>query len=691
MTPSRSVALNPSSRPATESRKRFYGACIAAVLLFAAAYSNSLRNSFHFDDSHVVEQNVFIRDLANVPRFFRDARTFSSAPQNTVYRPVVTLTLAIDYWMGHGLDPLAFHVTQLTLFALIGVLLVLLYQRLYDSSGQRGWHAWAALFAATLYCVHTGNTQPGNYISARSELLSALGVVGAFVVYLYAPRARRYYFYLLPMIFGALAKNHAVTFAPLLLAYKLLIEERLSLREVVTPAHWRRLIRPVAATLPAFILAALLFRFVEGMNPPGQWYGGGAPLPYLVTEAWVWVRYVAMYFLPVQLTADTDLFPFATFRDPRTWAGVAMLLASIAIVWRASRSDDGRPIAFGIAWFWLAVAPTSSVFPLAEVMNDHRPFLPFIGLNAAVVWAVWLGANRIRERAPASRGRTRILAVVGACVLVIHAACTFQRNRVWRTEETLWADVARKSPENGRGLMNYGLALMKRGDLAGARDLFLRAQQRLPNYSLLEVNLGVVTNALGDPVAAEPHFQRAAALEPNQPKVHFFYARFLVDHGRGPEAVGYLERVLPLSPGNLEARHMLMALYAARGADVALARMAKETLEFVSNDDVARAYASGHMPLQPDRDDYAGWFALGLSRTQTQQHLEAALAYRAAVGRDPKNGDGLNNLGWTLGKLGFFTEAMPVLQQAVAASPGSQLARNNLAWVTSQVNHTAPR
>jgi protein O-mannosyl-transferase len=569
-------------------------------------------------------------------------------------------------------------------------MLVFLYLRLFDSTGERRWHQWAALFAATLYCVHTGNTQPGNYISARSELLSALGVVGGFIVYLYAPRTRRYYLYLVPVIVGTLAKNHAVTFAPLLFAYKLFVEERLSLREILAPRNWRRVARPFVATLPAFILSAAMFRFVEGMNPPGQWYGGGGRLPYLVTEAWVWVRYVGMYFLPVQLTADTDLFPFTTLTNPRTYAGVALLIASLAVVWRASRTANGRPIAFGIAWFWLTVAPTSSIFPLAEVMNDHRPFLPFIGLNAAVVWAAWLVAHRIRERAAMPARRTRMLAGAGIVVLLIHAVSTFQRNKVWRTDEGLWADVVRKSPNNGRGLMNYGLAHMKRGDLAGARDLFLRAQQRLPVYSLLEINLGIVTNALGDPAAAEAHFLRAAALDPNQPKVHFFYARFLIDRGRGPEAISYLERVIPLSPGNLEARHTLMALYAARGAQAPLVRLSRETLNFVSTDDVSRAYVNGQMPLKPDRDDYTGWYALGLSRTQTQQHLEAALGYRVAVARNPANADALNNLGWTLGKLGFFAEAVPVLQRAVASAPGNQLARNNLAWVTSQASQ-APR
>jgi len=47
--------------------------CAAAIALIVAAYSNSLGNAFHFDDSHVVEGNLYIRSLTNLPRFFRDA------------------------------------------------------------------------------------------------------------------------------------------------------------------------------------------------------------------------------------------------------------------------------------------------------------------------------------------------------------------------------------------------------------------------------------------------------------------------------------------------------------------------------------------------------------------------------------------------------------------------------------------
>src|ERR1041384_6967593 len=106
---------------ATASRVGRAVASVVALGGFVAAYSNSLHNAFSFDDIHVVQQNLFIRDLANIPRFFADARTFSSLPQNATYRPLVSTTLAIDYAIAHGLSPVAYHVTQLVLLALVGV------------------------------------------------------------------------------------------------------------------------------------------------------------------------------------------------------------------------------------------------------------------------------------------------------------------------------------------------------------------------------------------------------------------------------------------------------------------------------------------------------------------------------------------------------------------------------------------
>src|SRR5882672_12369424 len=107
----------------------FSGALL--VLAILAAYSNHFHNSFHFDDAHTIETNAAIRELRNVPLFFRDATTFSSLPSNQSYRPLVSTLLAIDYRLG-GLQPFWFHASIFALFVALTVLLAFVINRLLD-------------------------------------------------------------------------------------------------------------------------------------------------------------------------------------------------------------------------------------------------------------------------------------------------------------------------------------------------------------------------------------------------------------------------------------------------------------------------------------------------------------------------------------------------------------------------------
>ncbi|MGA9525744.1 MAG: hypothetical protein WBV82_30075, partial [Myxococcaceae bacterium] len=513
----------------------------AVFALFLAAYGNSLHNGFHFDDDHVIERNPFIRDLAHLPRFFTDANTFSVFPQNATWRPLVSVTLAIDHAISGGLDPVPFHVTQLLLLVAVGVLFGLFVHEVLrqgsDTGASAPWHRWASLFAAAFFCLHTANTQPANYISARSELLCALGVLGAFVLYQRAPRLRRWHLYLVPMVLGALAKPPAVLFAPLLLLYLLLFGG------------------DKKSSLSPLLVGAAVFLFVEAMNPEGQSYGGGEPLPYLWTQAFVSLRYLGLFFVPTGLSADSELALLPTWRDVRVFAGIAVLLWTLGFAAWMARRRSGRPVAFGIVWFWVSLLPTA-VVPLAEVTNDHRMFLGYLGLTLALVAGVapWL------RKLPVP-----VTASLASAVLVAHAWGTHVRNRVWRDEATLWADVVEKSPRNGRGWMNYALTKMAAGELAEAKRLFEHARTLTPDYPVLEVNLGIVNGALGDARAAEDHFHRAIALGPTHGAAYRHFTSWLVKQGRAPEAIPLLDRAIALEPTEPSARHALMQLLAARG------------------------------------------------------------------------------------------------------------------------------
>ena len=191
---------------------------------------------------------------------------------------------------------------------------------------------------------------------------------------------------------------------------------------------------------------------------------------YLLTQSYVWLHYVRLFFVPLGLTGR---YGSARILALVRYSGSGWPVVPHAAAWRAlgsSRTRRARPIAFGIAWFGIALVPASSVFPLAEVANEHRVFLPYIGLALAVVWWLALRVHTWCETWP--QRRPMIVSIACAVTLLVlggHAIGTYQRNKVWRSEETLWRDVVQKSPTNGRALMNYGLTQMSQGKYAEAK------------------------------------------------------------------------------------------------------------------------------------------------------------------------------------------------------------------------------
>ena len=204
---------------------------VVIVLLTVAAYSNSFHNSFHFDDSHTIVNNLFIRNIANIPLFFKDSTTFSSHPSNQSYRPVVSATLAMDYWLGKGQgDTFYFHLSMFILFLVQGLLMVFLYRRVFDFAGSRNASTVTALLAAGWYLLHPANAETINYIISRSDSFSAVFIVLCFVMYGSSQFCKKWHLYLIPLALGMLAKPIAFIFPVLLLFYIFLFEKKPLLR-----------------------------------------------------------------------------------------------------------------------------------------------------------------------------------------------------------------------------------------------------------------------------------------------------------------------------------------------------------------------------------------------------------------------------------------------------------------------------
>jgi len=109
-------------------------AAAGSLIGVLAAYGKHFHNSFHFDDFHTITLNPAIRSLAEVPRYFVDARTFSILPDHYSYHPLVTGSAALDYWLGAGLNPLWFHVSTFFWFVVQLALMYLLFVKIITIS-----------------------------------------------------------------------------------------------------------------------------------------------------------------------------------------------------------------------------------------------------------------------------------------------------------------------------------------------------------------------------------------------------------------------------------------------------------------------------------------------------------------------------------------------------------------------------
>ncbi len=343
------------------------GALLLGALL--AAYANHFQNSFHFDDAHTIENNAAIRDLRNIPLFFRDATTFSSLPSNQSYRPLVSTLLALAYSLGDGLRPFWFHFCVFVLFVTLTFLLAFVVYHLLEKAVASARNVWIALVAAAAYGLHPANADTVNYLIASSEVIATLGVTTSFAVYFAFPKLRPFCVYVFPAALAILAKPPAAIFAILFAIYCLLF------RDDTIPATSRppKIARYLVEIAPSFLICGAILLFVQHMTPRTWIAGAVSTRNYLITQPYVALLYLKTFFWPSSLSADYDLRPLTTMADPRCSAGFALLALVAALAIALAVLKQTRVIAFGLLWFLIALLSTS-LLPLAEVMNDHRTF-----------------------------------------------------------------------------------------------------------------------------------------------------------------------------------------------------------------------------------------------------------------------------------------------------------------------------
>jgi tetratricopeptide (TPR) repeat protein len=133
-------------------------------------------------------------------------------------------------------------------------------------------------------------------------------------------------------------------------------------------------------------------------------------------------------------------------------------------------------------WFVIAISPISNTLFLSGVLLAERTlYLPSVGLSACVGWLF------VRM----ARDRPRAAPAVLLVVLVAASVHSWQRNPVWRNNQTLFGSMLEDYPHSGRSQWLLADNFLERGQIPQA--LFAYAA----TVNLLDGDYAVLTHVAG--------------------------------------------------------------------------------------------------------------------------------------------------------------------------------------------------
>jgi len=335
------------------------------------------------------------------------------------------------------------------------------------------------------------------------------------------------------------------------------------------------------------------------------------------------VRYLRLAFWPRGLVLDYGEPAHVTFAEVApSFIAVAVLLAMtiVALVRRP-------PIGFLAAWFFLTLAPTSSIMPIStEVGAERRMYLPLMAIVALVV-AVVARTFQVRDRGMADlKGPPRSWRISYAVIAALLGWATMQRNAEYRSGLTLWQTVLDRWPPHARAHRNLA-AELKLANRPDEEIVHLRAAVKdLPDIRNL---LGLELLALGRNTEAADELRLYVRDNPRDADAWSNLGNALSALGRNDEALQAFQRAVADDPGNgLSQRNL--------------------ALQYLQQSDFPKAVAHAREAVRLTPSDFAAHNLLGLSLIGDQRVDEAIAEFRASLALQPENNDASGFLERTL-------------------------------------------
>ncbi|MEE8541731.1 MAG: tetratricopeptide repeat protein, partial [Desulfobacterales bacterium] len=557
------------------NRRHFVVFAVLMAVCLGIIYGNSFDSEWHLDDRLITVRNKnlqldslswqAIRQTFYAPRG-QDQNTGKS-PQRFV-RPVVSLTLALNYYFGQT-NVIGYHIVNLLIHYITAIFLFLFIVQTLNLPSLKTRYAETS-YAIALLAVFFWATSPVQvsavtYIVQRMSSMAGMGYIMAMYFYvkgrISTAKGKPWIFFVCAVLSWLMAlgsKENAAMLPVSLILYELLFLQERGRNVFQKPSQMLLIVFPVMVVM-GFVYGAFSIG-VAMLTDYGPY--SFSLTERLLTSPRIFLFYISILLYPIEsrMTLLYDIAVSKSLFEPLNSLlpimGIAVFIAMA--IWLIRRKR--YLFVYCMFFFFLNHLIEGTVIPL-HLAFLHRNYIPsmLFFVPPAVLMVHVLGYFSYH------RGIQWVMAVGIGLILAAQGSVTFSFNRIWKTEQTLWQDNIDKFPNLSLPHHNLGSALYSARNFAQAQVKFQRAldlnRDQVPShFNLYRLNLAktlIIQNRKID--TAISYLDRLIRGWPLKADVHDTMGMAQMRKGDYEAAAAFFQKAIQLSP-KTGAYHLNFAL-----------------------------------------------------------------------------------------------------------------------------------
>lgn len=479
-----------------------------SIFLFIIAfilYSNTLKHDYALDDIIVTTENPFvkkgidgIKDLVTHGYFYANTKRNDES-----YRPLSMVVIAIETEF-FGLDPHAHHFFNVFYYALSCLLLYLMLSKMIKTNNN-----WLPFFVSLIFTVHPIHTEVVANIKSRDEIFQFLFIVSTVLLLFRYLENKKIHNIILSAVFYFLAlisKEVAVTFIAVIpLSLYFFTSEKAKKIIVLTTPYIAIFI--LYMILRSTILDTLTIK--KEIDPfQNALMASNGFGEFIATNMYIHLKYLILLVFPHPLSWDYSINQIPIINLFHIKSIISFIVFSILAFIAIKGIKNKNIFSYAILFYLITVSVTSNfVVQIASTMGERFIYTSSLGFAITFVFFGNYLYNKIKKM-------RNIINIVFVSILLLYSFKTFNRNKYWKNNETIFMEDLKNSPNSARVHMTAGNIFRKKA--LNEKNEILRA-----NYFN----------------QAKFHLNKSIEIYPNSRELYYYKGYFLYKFNLKDEAL----------------------------------------------------------------------------------------------------------------------------------------------------------